>query len=64
MKNEVIETERDDDIETDEELLVSGRKECFNDFKKLLGRLNRMPSGFRAQTRVVHNWRRSGFWFS
>lgn len=41
LSNQVIETQHDDDIETDLEMLDGGRQQCFTDLNDLFARIKR-----------------------
>ena len=59
----IIETENDDDIDTDEEVLKAGRRECCKDLVELSTFVSEHKE-FRGETNVVKKWRNKGIWFS
>lgn len=59
----ICDMDQDDDIETDEEVLAAGIQQCHQDLRDLKN-FTRSHKSFRAQTKVVHIWRKKGFWFS
>lgn len=64
MQEKVIETAQDDDVVTDDGLLSHGIRQCYQDLNILFRSLQARPTGFRADTNVVREWRKRGIWFS
>ena len=55
--------DQDDDIDTDEETLISGIQQCHHDLRQLKHQVFKTKN-FRAETSVVQRWKKKGFTFS